>query len=231
LARALVLIPNPDRLLIGATQIGDGYPRSYTPEQMRTWARDLEHLFRTSRAERDALLRGTREDLSPDAAALRAVYENYFLEPDRGIKGELQADGRVELFGGRHRAAYMVERGTHPVPVWVSCPDPEHLARFRETSHSTIDDRALDIVSDRAPGRSDRDFRERPPDQCQVEGRYEATGTASEDRRSVSQTADRTQLPARTGFRLTEPDSGRTHRRQTNERADNKPASRPERGR
>ena len=137
--RALVLIPDPERLLTGTTQIGAGYPRSYTPEEMRRWARDLERLLRTSRAERAVLLRTTREELSPDAGALRAVYDNCFGEPDRGVKGELQADGRVELSGGRHRAAYMVERGTYPVPVWVSCRESEHLERFRDTCHAVVD--------------------------------------------------------------------------------------------
>jgi hypothetical protein len=70
--RALVLMPDPGRILTGTTQIG-AVPKVVYAEEMRTWARDLERLLRASRAERAVLLRTTREELSPNASALRAV--------------------------------------------------------------------------------------------------------------------------------------------------------------
>jgi hypothetical protein len=203
----LVLIPNSGRVLLGAEPIRAEYPRPYRPEQMRAWAHDLDRFYELSRADRIALLSAERERLPPNAARVRAVYDNYFLEPDRGVKGDLGPDGRVELAGGRHRAAYMVEQGTSPIPVWVSCQDSAQLARFRDTCHARVDPRVLEIVDDR------------------VECRREVPESSPSARRST--TGNRgVREPA---FRVRKPRADRLD--QTAERAADRLAPSPERDR
>lgn len=137
-ARKLVLIPNPDRIISGATRIDPTYPRGYTPEQMRGWADDLERLYQTPPAE-ISKWRGTAPDqLTPEARRLLAVHDKFLVEADRGICGDLGSDGRVELSKGHHRAAYMLERGTDPIPVWVTCRDSQQLERFSNDCDSQL---------------------------------------------------------------------------------------------
>src|SRR5436305_5923995 len=107
MVRQLVLVPPSARLIRGAQPIGAGYPRDYTPAQMRAWADDLDRLYRAREQGRA---------LDPRAPA---VSDKLLKDPDRGIKGALLPDGTVDLRGGRHRAHYMMERGDVPVPVWV----------------------------------------------------------------------------------------------------------------
>ena len=112
------------------TLIEPGYPRDYTPEQMRTWADDLQRLHRTSAAELDAWRATAPEQLTPEQRRTLAVRNHYFTEPSRGIVGSLLPDGRVQIDQGRHRAGYLIERGVDPVPVWVSHADPRVLDAF-----------------------------------------------------------------------------------------------------
>lgn len=80
------------------------------------------------------------------------------------MKGYLREDGRVELEGGRHRAAYMVEQGIGPVPVWVSCEDPQRLQELRDASHSRLGPQMLRLAGDERGARGARtDGAERSP--------------------------------------------------------------------
>src|SRR4051794_26313535 len=139
--RELILVPPSRQLLPDAAPINGAYPRDYTPADMRAWAQDLDHLLRAMEADRTApppqrqlerWLATDRAQLPPDAQRAVANYGKLMAEPDRGIKGDLREDGSIELTGGRHRAHYIMERGSTPVPVWVSARDQEQLNRFRE---------------------------------------------------------------------------------------------------
>lgn len=124
MARRLILL-DPSRL-DGVTPIEPGYPRDYTAQDMRTWAADLERYFRTPAADLARWRAAPPETLAPEQRGVVRAYDAYFVAPERGIKGSLREDGKVELDGGRHRAAYLTERGT-PIPVWVSARDERQL--------------------------------------------------------------------------------------------------------
>src|SRR4051794_10999574 len=128
--RRLVLIPRAQARLVDTTRIEPGYPKGYTPEQMRGWAEDVKQYNNTSPEELARLRSTSPAWLSPDQQRLLDVEHYYFEEPDRGIKGSLRPDQTVEIDGGRHRAGYMVEQGVDPVPVWVSAPSERELEDF-----------------------------------------------------------------------------------------------------
>jgi hypothetical protein len=143
----LVLVPPSRGLLAGSTPIGAGYPRDYTPQQMRAWSDDLARLYRTAEADRarpagqrrlDVWRATPRDQLSPDARRVVELHDKLFVSADRGIKGSLRPDGSVELDGGRHRAHYLLERGTEPVPVWVRSSDPQQVEDFRARCHAEV---------------------------------------------------------------------------------------------
>src|SRR3954451_22768483 len=125
--RQLILVTQPRSRLAGATTIDPGYPRNYTPDDMRMWAEDLERLYATSPSD---LARW--RSLAPDHLTLEqrrtlVVQDKYFTEPERGINGSLRDERTVDLDRGRHRAGYLLERGIDPIPVWVSAPDQRQL--------------------------------------------------------------------------------------------------------
>jgi hypothetical protein len=126
MARRLIVIARPARRVVGATPIGPDYPRSYSASKMRRWAADLERLAAMSADELARLQALAPEDLTLEQRGVVDAHAAYFLDPSRGIKGDLRDDGVIELSGGRHRAAYIAERG-EPMPVWVSCPDEHRL--------------------------------------------------------------------------------------------------------
>jgi hypothetical protein len=128
--RKLILIPRPQDRLLDTTRIEAGYPRQYTPEQMRDWAADMSRYDDMS-PEGLARLRSLPGDqLSPEQQRILDVEHYYLEEPDRGIKGSLRSDGTVEINGGRHRAGYMIEQGVDRVPVWVSAASERELESF-----------------------------------------------------------------------------------------------------
>lgn len=159
--RALVFVPAQSGMLVGSTPIGPGYPRSHRPDDMRQWANGLERLYRDIEARGDGSAAGrTAQD----------AHRHFLSEPAAGIKGSLRDDGRVVLDGGRHRAHYLLERGTDPVPVWVSARDSDALARFQGDCHAVVDRYRPDLLhrngsrdarDDARPGRDERDERER----------------------------------------------------------------------
>lgn len=128
--RQLILIPRSQSRLVGATTIGPGYTKGYTPDEMRTWADDLDRCNRTSSAELERWQTIPADQLTPEQRRTLAVRDKYFGDPQAGIKGSLRPDERVELDGGRHRAGYILERGVDPVPVWVSAPEQRDLDAF-----------------------------------------------------------------------------------------------------
>jgi hypothetical protein len=127
MARRLILIDEPRRVLDGATPIEPGYPRDYSPDEMRSWATDLERYYRTPVEDLARWRAAPPESLAPEQQRVVAVYDKFFVASERGIKGTLREDGKVELRGGRHRAAYLMERGTTPIPVWVTARDERQL--------------------------------------------------------------------------------------------------------
>lgn len=139
--KALVLIPRADSVLSGAEHIRPGYPKSYTATDMRSWAADLDRLYQTP-ADDLARWRSTpTNQLTRQQRGVVDAYDHYFLDPSDGIKGDLRDDGRVELWGGRHRAAYLAEHGIDPVPVWVSHSDAKRLSEFQTRCHDDVDRR------------------------------------------------------------------------------------------
>jgi len=117
--RELILVPSA--FVGGATPIGPGYPKGYTPTHMRQWAADLDQHYRISE-------QGTNVSRTPELVRVdRALFDP--ASGDR-IRGDLLPDGRVALANGRHRAHYIAERGDTPIPVWVSHPDQRELDAF-----------------------------------------------------------------------------------------------------
>ena len=128
-ARKLIVIPEAPSRIEGAVRIDASYPRMYTEAEMRQWAVDTERLLNTPPAAIERLRTMGRDRLTPEERVVARVYDEYFVDPSRGIKGSLRDDGVVELDGGRHRAAYLIERGVD-VPVWVSTPDQGRLDAY-----------------------------------------------------------------------------------------------------
>lgn len=136
--RALVLVPQAGARLAGAAPIGPDYPRSYTPAEMRGWADDLARLYQTSSRELSEWRALPPSRLSREQRGVLAAQDGYFGDAGRAIKGSLRGDGRVDLDGGRHRVAYLLERGVDPVPVWVTSSDARALERFEADCHNEL---------------------------------------------------------------------------------------------
>jgi hypothetical protein len=129
--RELVWTTRPRQRLTGDLRIDAQYQRDYTPEQMRRWAHDVEQLRTLPQGELQHWLSVPREERTGDQNRLLDSSLR-FLDPNEGIKGDLRADGIVELQGGCHRAAYLMEQGVDPVPVWVSSRDSARLTALRQ---------------------------------------------------------------------------------------------------
>ncbi len=129
MAGRLILVPPSRTLMPDAEPIGPGYPRDYTPEDMRRWADDLAHLYRVAEAD---------GRMPADDRRVVETRDKLMTEAHRGIKGSLRDDGTIDLTGGRHRAHYIIERGTDPVPVWVTARDPAALERFSEDCRTSL---------------------------------------------------------------------------------------------
>ena len=129
--RELIHVTRSASRLTGQTRLEPGYPKDYTAEQMRMWADDMDRLNRTSPAELSRLQALAPDQRSPEEQRMLVVHDTYLTDNTYAIKGSLRPDGKVELDGGRHRAAYMVERGVDPVPVWVWAPDQRQLDDLR----------------------------------------------------------------------------------------------------
>ena len=129
--RELILVTRSASRLTAATTIEPGYSKGYTPDEMRMWADDLDRYYKTPPGEVARWQRTPADQLSHEQQRTLAVHDKLFTEFDRGIKGELHDDGKIELTGGRHRAGYLLERGVDPVPVWVSAPDQRQLDELR----------------------------------------------------------------------------------------------------
>ncbi len=129
--RQLIPITRARARLVGDTRIEPGYSKDFSAAQMRGWAADLDRLQRLPPAEVDRLRATPPDRLIPEEQRLRVAYDKFLAEPDRGIKGTLRDDGTVELQGGRHRTAYLLEQGVEPVPVWVTAADETKLGRLR----------------------------------------------------------------------------------------------------
>ncbi len=148
--RKLILVTRPGERLRESSTIEPGYPKPYTPEQMRAWADDLDRYNRTSAADRERWRALPDEQLTPEQRRVVAVHDTYLTDAPRGIKGSLRDDGTVELDGGRHRAGYMLERDVDPIPVWVSAPDQRRLDAF-ETQCNRERPRARPEAAEREP--------------------------------------------------------------------------------
>ena len=164
MAGSLVLVPASRGAVAGATPVGPGYPRSCTPQEMRRWSADLDRLYRVVEADRalpagqrrlDAWLATPRDQLTPDARGVVDAHRTFIADPSTGLKGSLRDDGVVELAGGRHRAHYLMERGTDPLPVWVTSSDAARLEAFRKDCHASVARTRPDLLSpDRAEART-----------------------------------------------------------------------------
>ena len=162
LPRELIHVTRSASRLTGQTRIQPGYPKDYSAEQMRMWADDMDRLNRTSPVELSRLQALPPDQRSAEQQRMLVVHDTYLTDNTYAIKGSLRPDGKVELDGGRHRAAYMVERGVDPVPVWVWAPDQRQLddlraqcdgerRRAREAVRATLPEQS------RARGRDGRD--------------------------------------------------------------------------
>ena len=117
--RALVLVPDPAKRLVGAQPIGRGYTKEYTAPEMRAWGSALARLYQTPTAQLAELRGADTQMLRPNDRAVVEAHKHLFEESERGIAGTLREDGRIELDRGRHRVTYMLDQGVEPIPVWV----------------------------------------------------------------------------------------------------------------
>src|SRR4051794_3769090 len=102
MTRELILIPHAHLRIAGMAPIDPGYPKDYTAAEMRRWADDLHHLYRTHTEELAAWQTTPLEGLSEDQRRIVAVHRRLFGDPTDGIKGSLRGAGVVELESGRH---------------------------------------------------------------------------------------------------------------------------------
>lgn len=163
---------------MGATRIEPGYPKDYTPEQMRGWAEDVDHLNRVSPAELDRWQMLAPEQLTPEQRRVLVARDTYYGDSDARLKGSLREDGTVEMDNGSHRVWYMQERGVDPIPVWVSSPDERRLDRFSEQC-----ERELQQTREAAPARVD------PPPRTSMDQQREQGGR--DQRETVGEAANR----------------------------------------
>jgi hypothetical protein len=151
--------------LDGATPIGPGYTKQYTPEQMRMWADDLDRLNRTPPQELERWRATPPEQLSPEQRRVLAVHATYYGDNGDRLKGSIRDDGVVELDNGRHRLAYMRERGVESAPVWVSAADQRELDRLSADCDREVTRQGATMPGERAPLPGDR-----PPNHEQEPG-------------------------------------------------------------
>jgi hypothetical protein len=133
---------------------------------MRRWAEDLDRLHKTPPEELARLQALPREDLTPEQSGLLLAHDKHFVEAERGIHGSLRPDNTVELDGGRHRAGYILESGTEPIPVWVSAPDEARLDAFE-----AVCERETGMRSRGRPAREEPQLRDRAERSEPIEGR------------------------------------------------------------
>jgi hypothetical protein len=138
--RELILVPSANARVIGETPIGPGYARGRTPQEMRGWADGLSRLYRTIEIDRglpperrqlEQWRNAPREELSQEARGVVDAHRKFMSDPSEGIQGLLRSDGQIELEKGRHRANYILERPTDPLPVWVSASDERSMQQLR----------------------------------------------------------------------------------------------------
>lgn len=159
--RQLIRIPHPRDRLVGAQVIEPTYPKDYTPEQMRQWADDLDRLNRTAPEELERWRQTSPEQLAPEQQRVLTAYATYYGDSEARIKGSLRDDGTVELDNGRHRVAYMEERGVESIPVWVSAADQRQLDQLSAQCEREL---ARQPVREPAPVRVPPAEREAPPE-------------------------------------------------------------------
>lgn len=130
------LVRVPLARLDGAHRIELGYPKSYTLEQMRAWADDLDRLNQTPPEALEGLWNTSLDQLNDEQRARLAAYNMYYGDGEGRIKGSLLDGDRVELENGSHRVAYMKERSVDSVPVWVWASDARQLEQLRMSCES-----------------------------------------------------------------------------------------------
>lgn len=150
------LIRVPLSRLDGATPIGPGYPKCWTPEQMRGWADDLDRLNRTTPEELERWRRVEPETLSPEQRRLLEVHAKYYGDTVDRLKGSLREDGTVGLDNGGHRLAYVQERGVESAPVWVSAADQRELDRLSADCEREVTRQGATMPGERRPLPGDR---------------------------------------------------------------------------
>lgn len=126
---ARTLLPVPVSWLDGDTAIDRGYPKPYSPEQMRDWMRQVKLIHeymaedRTLPFEDRRLTRCQAAPTSPDERVLGETYRALFRDDgSTAIRASLNEAGRLEVDAGRHRVHYAREEGVEVLPVWVSTP-------------------------------------------------------------------------------------------------------------
>jgi hypothetical protein len=140
------MLPVPVTWLDGSTPIERGYPKPYTPDQMREWMRQVAAINRCLAEDRHLPVeqrRLERYQTSPADAEERALGETYrTLFRDDGpnaIRASLDASGRLEIDQGRHRVHYAREQGAAVLPVWVSTPTAADATRLAARCRAATD--------------------------------------------------------------------------------------------
>src|SRR5690348_17138167 len=80
--RQLILIDHPRERLTGEETFHPGYPRPYTPDEMRAWAQDLERCYATPPGSLERWRQLDPEQLTLEQRRVLAVHDHYFTEPD-----------------------------------------------------------------------------------------------------------------------------------------------------
>lgn len=108
---------------------------------------EVDRALPTTQRRLDAALAAPRKRLTPQARRVVNAHTKFMVDSERSIKGELTSDGRAELTRGGHRAHYVLERGSEPVPVWVllSCADPARLDRFVSDCRRAVERSRLNL--------------------------------------------------------------------------------------
>jgi hypothetical protein len=138
-----VLLPMSPLGLEGATPIDSGYPKQYSPAEMRSWMLDVDRVHRAAALDSARpvpswrLEQWNRRPATADQRQLGTVYRRLFSPTPEAIHADLLPDGPLELQNGRRRVFYAQDVGVASVPVWVR-GEPAAVERLRRSVESDV---------------------------------------------------------------------------------------------
>jgi hypothetical protein len=129
--------------LEGAIPIDSGYPKQYSPAEMRNWMLDVDGVHRAAALDsarpvpRWRLEQWSREPSTAEQRQLGAAYRKLFTPTPEAIHADLLPNGHLELQNGRRRVFYAQDVGLPTVPVWIR-GEPGSVERLCRSVESDV---------------------------------------------------------------------------------------------